>query len=63
MGETYAGTLARTLTELGRRELSALAVENHWHEVPDKWQAENRRTAEQAIVVRAEDAGLPESVR
>jgi hypothetical protein len=63
MSETYAGRLARTLAELGSRELGALAAENHWHEVPNRWQAENRRSAERAVRDRAEDAGLPEWIR
>ena len=32
MTETYAGWLARTLPELGFRELNGLAAENGWHE-------------------------------
>ena len=63
MSETYAGMLARTLTELDRRELSALAAENHWHEAPNRWQEENRRSAIRAITDRAEDAMVPEMLR
>ena len=61
--ETYAGRLARTLIELGARELSALACENHWHEVGGRWEDESRRSAVRAIRDRAVDAGLPVWVR
>jgi hypothetical protein len=63
MSETYAGWLARMLPELDGRELHALASENHWHEVPGRYGAENRRTALSAIRVRAEDSRVPEQYR
>jgi len=63
MAETYAGMLARTLPEMERRELSALAAENHWHEEPNRWPEENRRSALCAIRIRAEDASVPELFR
>lgn len=53
MAETLAGQLARVYAELGRRELSALLAEN----------SRDRDLAVTTVRDRAEDAGLPESLR
>lgn len=41
----YSEHLARALPDLGRRELEAVALENHWHECPTRYSGENRKSS------------------